>query len=261
MTVSNRLQFCKFRSFELEENDRLISSIFQTSTAAWGELYQKLDAEFEKDDWLAPRYLPRSSFQSEDSQFQSIYERSPSVGVDLPSLLELDNGNENKPTVVLLGQDPKRGYDSEKVSIGTPYGLHSKKCREELSGIRFYFDMIQVLTNMGYRVYLTDVFKIWICNPERRYKGIQLPKVDKQQHLKILESEILAMKPAATITWGSPANIVVEKMSVGSYLNFPHPSGAANGAWKKLIGKSPTRENKLAYWKLKLEQTLANHQQ
>ncbi|WP_414514596.1 hypothetical protein [Nostoc sp. PCC 9305] len=29
---------------------------------------------------------------------------------------------------------------------------------------------------------------------------------------------------------------------------FPHPSGAANGAWRKLIGKSPTRENRINYW-------------
>lgn len=33
------------------------------------------------------------------------------------------------------------------------------------------------------------------------------------------------------------------------HLSFPHPSGAANGAWKQLINQSPTNENKLAYWK------------
>jgi len=40
------------------------------------------------------------------------------------------------------------------------------------------------------------------------------------------------------------------------HLNFIHPSGAAGGAWKKLIGESPTDANKLAYWRKKIAQEL-----
>jgi len=28
---------------------------------------------------------------------------------------------------------------------------------------------------------------------------------------------------------------------------FPHPSGAANGTWRKLIGKPATRENRINF--------------
>ena len=251
-----KLQFCKFRSGEFEKIDQQLSSVFQIPQAEVEALYRKIGSDFNQDYWPPTNYVSREIFRSQDSQFRDEYERSPSVGIDLPSILEIDDGNENKPTVVLLGQDPKRGYSHPEISIGTPYGLHLKKSRKEHSTIKFYCQMIQVLMRMGYRVYLTDIFKIWVCNPEHCYKGTKLPKLDKQRFLKTLELEIAAVQPTAVITWGSPAKKSAQKMNIDRHLSFPHPSGAANGVWKKLMGVSPTYSNKLAYWDLNVKHYL-----
>lgn len=109
--------------------------------------------------------------------------------------------------------------------------------------------------NLGYRVYLTDVFKVWVCNPNKRYSGIKLPKADKKRFLDILEEEIANVIPETVITWGKPSEAIVRKMNIGPTLSVPHPSGAANGTWKTLLSQSPTRANKLKYY----ERTVRQH--
>jgi hypothetical protein len=57
------------------------------------------------------------------------------------------------------------------------------------------------------------------------------------------------MNPVALVMWGKESAYGVAEIDLGiQHLNFPHPSGAANGAWKRLMNQSPTDENKLAYW-------------
>jgi hypothetical protein len=256
MDNSQNLQFSKFRHDELEQLCQLLSSVFNTSFEELAGLYQGIASNFDDEGWPPPHFTSRSFFQSKDLDFQKIYEKSPSVAVDLPSLLELNNGNPDKPTIVVIGQDPKSDQSHDDISVGTPYGLHHKGSRTILAKTKLYFDMIDVLMRMGYRVYLTDVFKIWVCDPQRPYCGIDLPDIDKNRFLEILQSEIAIVEPAAIITWGKPSENVTRNMKADLRLSFPHPSGAANGAWKKLIGQSPTRASKLAYWQSAMTQAL-----
>ena len=235
---------------------QLLCSVFQTTPEKLKALYQKLDDSFEEDGWPL-QFAPREFFQSKNSSFQkNIYEKSPSIAIDLPSFLEWDDGNKQKPTIVLLGQDSKGNQDHEDISIGTPYGLHHKGSREKLTNTKLYFDMVRVLLDLGYRVYLTDIFKVWVCNPEKRYAGSHLPKEDKTSFLEILEREIAAVNPVKVITWGNNSWNAIRNTNISQTLSFPHPSGAANGAWKKLLGQSPTNENKLRYFKKGVQQSL-----
>ncbi|MBW4690664.1 MAG: hypothetical protein KME27_02735 [Lyngbya sp. HA4199-MV5] len=171
------------------------------------------------------------------------------IAVDIPSLFELDDGVNDKPTVVILGQDSKSDQDHERVRLGTPYGLHHKGSREILKRTKLYFEMITTLLDLGYRVYLTDIYKVWVCDPNRPYYGVTLPRVDQKRFLSTLKSELLMMSPVALVTWGKEsANSIIETNLGIKHLNFPHPSGAANGTWKRLMNQSPTYDNKLAYW-------------
>lgn len=256
MENSSSLQFSKFRSHEFETLCQLLSSVFKTSPKALASLYQQLDSTFYDEGW-PPHHIARNFFESQDCQFQSLYERSPSIAVDLPCLLELHEGRQNKPTIVVLGQDPKSGQSHQDISIGTPYGLHHEGSRNHLTRTKLYFEMLQVLMRLGYRVYLTDVFKVWVCNPQRRYYGIRLPKADRDRFLAILESELSMMEPVAVVTWGNPSAEIVSNLNVSHHLRFPHPSGAANGIWKTLMGKSPSYANKLGYWKSSVNQVLS----
>ncbi|MBD2195930.1 MULTISPECIES: hypothetical protein [Calothrix] len=112
--------------------------------------------------------------------------------------------------------------------------------------------MVKVLLEEGYRVYLTDIFKIWVseANSDR---GISLSKQDSARFIEILRTELEIFEPLAVITWGRKANSMLKSSNLDiKHLNFPHPSSAANDAWHKLMGKSPTRENQINYWREKV---------
>lgn len=249
------LKFSEFKAEEFTQIAELLCSVFVTSTAELSSLYTELTLDFEKDGWPSPHFMRRSFFQSQDRGFQQAYSLSPVVAVDLPSILELDDGFENKPTIAIVGQDSKCDQAYEEIIIGTPYALHLKSCREVLKRTKLYFDMVRVLFGLGYRVYLTDVYKIWVCNPNRPYYGVALPKSDQEIFFGILKQEILAINANAVFTWGKESGRSVSELNLSvPHLNFPHPSGAANHAWKKMMNKSPTHANKLKFW----EETIFN---
>ncbi|AFY35349.1 hypothetical protein [Calothrix sp. PCC 7507] len=254
--MSDNLAFSKFKSQEFNAISELLCNIFDTKKSELELLYQEIIDDFRKDGW-PPHFVSRDFFKSEDEEFQKIYKISPVIAVDLPSLFELDDGISNKPTIVILGQDSKSDQNSEKISLGTPYGLHHKGSREVLRRTKLYFEMITTLLGLGHRVYLTDIYKVWVCDPKRPYYGVKLPRVDQDKFVSALKLEILAMNPVALVTWGKEsANSVAEINLSIQHLNFPHPSGTANGTWKKLMDQSPTYENKLAYWNFEVSKLL-----
>ena len=250
--------FSKFKSHEFNELCDLLCTVFEISQAEITKVYDDICSTFDEPGW-PPHFIRRSIFQSNDDSFQEIYTKSPVIAVDLPSSFELDNGNHEKPTIVIIAQDSKSDRDSQEIPIGTPFGLHHKGSRELLSITKFYYEMVAVLVQMGYRVYLTDIFKVWVCDPNRPYNRIKLPGIDQKRFFKVLESELPIINPSIVITWGRDASLAMHKVKCGiKYLEFPHPGGAAGGAWAKLLGTSPTRVNKLAYWKSTISQAL-NH--
>lgn len=256
MITSPRLLFSKFKPQEFDQLCQLLCSLFDTTSEELAKLYQNIDSTFNQPGWPL-HFASRNFFKSADDAFRSIYQESPVIAVDLPSLMELDDGRNDKPTIAIIGQDSKNNEDHEQLVIGTPYGLHHKGSREDLRRTRLYFEMIQVLLESGYRVYLTDLLKVWVCNPKQRYVGIELPVVDRQRFLKLIKPELAIMQPAAIVTWGKKAGNAVDHLQLGiKHLNSIHPSGAASGAWKKLIGHSPTDANKLAYWRTVITQEL-----
>lgn len=254
--MKQNLVFCNFKDKELYDLKNLLCKIFVTTRSQIASLYQDVIDDFQKDGW-PPHFVNRNFFKSEDPVFQEIYKRSPSVAVDLPSLFELDNGEKNKPTIVILGQDSKSDQDSEEIHLGTPYGLHHRGSREILNRTKLYFKMITIFLEAGYRVYLTDIHKIWVCNPNRPYDGINLPKGEQEKFVSVLKEEFSIINPVALVTWGKVSANSVRAMKLDiQHLNFPHPSGSANGAWSKIINKSPTDENKLAYWNTVISEAL-----
>lgn len=256
MVTSARLLFSKFKAQEFEQLCRLLCSVFDTTLEELVKLYQDIDNTFDQPGW--PLHSVRwDFFRFVNDVFPSNYHKSPVIAVDLPSLMELDDGRKDKPTIAIIGQDPKSDSDHEQLVVGTPYGLHHKGSREELRRTKLYFEMVQVLLELGYRVYLTDLLKIWVCNPERRYVEIKLPDADRQRFLKLIKPELSVVQPVEVITWGKKAGKGVDHLQLGiKHQNFIHPSGGANGAWKKLIKQSPTDSNKLAYWRTTIAQEL-----
>ncbi|MEO1351307.1 MAG: hypothetical protein AAFW84_21270 [Cyanobacteria bacterium J06635_15] len=255
--MTENLVFSKFKSQEFDALTELLCEVFVTTKSELELLYQAIIDDFDKEGW-PPHFANRSFFKSDDRKFRETYRISPSIAVDLPSLFELDNGIDDKATIVILGQDSKSDQDFEKISLGTPYGLHHRGSREVLTRTKLYFEMVSVLLELGYRVYLTDIHKVWVCNPGRPYHGIKLPKVDREKFISVLKSELLIINPVAVVTWGrvSAKSVTAIDLDI-RHLRFPHPSGAANGAWEKLMNQSPTYTNKMAYWKSVISASLS----
>lgn len=248
MITPGNLLFSKFTPHEFEQLCQLLCSVFETSPEELTKLYQDIHSTFNHEGWPL-HFVRRAFFQSADQAFQQSYHKSPVVAVDLPSLMELDDGQKNKPTITIVGQDSKHNCDHADLVVGTPYGLHHKGSRETLPKTRLYFEMIQVLLKLGYRVYLTDLLKIWVCHPRQKYVGIKLPLIDQQRFLQLVEPELTIVQSVAVITWGKEAENAVNQLPLTiEHFNFLHPSSAANGAWRQLINQSPTNENKLKYW-------------
>jgi hypothetical protein len=246
--LSQQLLFCKYKPQEFEQMGQLLCSVFNSDVKKLCKVYQDIKSTFYQSGWPV-HFVERDFFHSLDETFQSTYLESPVIAVDLPSLFELDEGQDNKPTIAIIGQDSKNDGDNDRLVIGTPYGLHHRGSREELRRTKLYFKMVLCLLKLGFRVYLTDLFKIWICNPERRYVGLKLPNVDQQRFIQLIKPELAVIKPVAVVTWGKASGNAVEHLKLDiKHVNIPHPSGAANGAFKKLTGKCPTDLNKLMYW-------------
>ncbi|MDZ8185658.1 MAG: uracil-DNA glycosylase family protein [Nostoc sp. ChiSLP02] len=247
----SRYLFSNFKSCEFQALYEEISKVFDIKQEELNNLYQVMREEFEVEGY--PEHtINRNIFRSGDPNFQKLYDEALIIGIDIPSILELDNGVSDKKTVVILGQDPRRRSNKrrEEIVIGTPYAMHLKNCREKLRNTRLYFDLIQVLLEEGYRVYLTDVFKIWVSEPNNGYRSIGVSEKDCDRSIKILQDELNIFEPIALITWGKKANETANNLGLKiKHLPFPHPSGAANGTWRKLLGKTPTRENKVNFWK------------
>ncbi len=256
MSVSKNLLFSKFNPQEFEQLYQLLCSVFETSPKELEKLYQNINTTFDQPGYPL-HFVRRDFFKSASEAFRHTTNKSPVIAVDLPSIIELDNGQDNKPTIAIIGQDSKHDRDHEQLVVGTPYGLHHKDSREVLPRTKLYFEMVYVLLELGYRVYMTDLLKVWICNPGQRYVGLKLPNSDRKKFLHLIKPELAVVQPVAIITWGKIAGNAVNQLKLGiKHLKFIHPSGAANGEWQRLMQQSPTNSNKLAYWRIIIVQSL-----
>jgi len=250
--MSNYL-FSQFKANEFEDLHQVLSKVLDIPQDQLKSLYEMMQQEFELDYWPPEPTLPRSIFQPDDGSFQKCYEEAFIIGVDIPSLLEKKDDNPNKKTIAILGQDPLRSKPErvKDIMIGTPYGLHLKKCRDEWR-TKQYFDLVKVLLDEGYRIYLTDIFKVWVSKADCD-RGIHLNERDRIRFIQVLKSELEIFQPLAVITWGKEASNAMKGINLETkHLDFPHPSGAANGAWSKLMGKPATQENKVHFWREKV---------
>jgi hypothetical protein len=246
--------FSQFQANEFEALHRELYKVLDISQSQLKVLYEMMQQEFELEDYPEEHTLPRSIFHSYDENFQKCYEDALVVGVDIPSLLEKDNHISNKKTVAILGQDPLRKSNKrvEEIGIATPYALHLKTCREKLRNTRLYFDLIKVLLDAGYRVYLTDIFKVWVSKASCD-RVIALRKKDQDRFMQVLKEELEIFDPVAVITWGKVASRATRRINLDcNHLEFPHPSGSANHAWSKLMGQQATRENRINFWQQKV---------
>jgi Uracil DNA glycosylase superfamily len=245
--------FSKFKGNEFKALHSALSKGFNITQDDLKSLYDEYIKEFEfEPNKNTNKTLPRDIFRSDNEDFQRIYKDASVIGIDIPSIFEKENDIPSNGTIMIVGQDPLRKEKEwqEGIIVETPYALHSKYCREELYDTRLYFDLIEVLMEQNYRVYLTDKIKLWV-SPSTSYLGKNkknsFSREDQTRFIKILKSEIDIFAPLAVVAWGKEAGKVIDKIEkeIGvKCFKFLHPSKANNGAFSKKINKGVSKENK-----------------
>jgi hypothetical protein len=247
--MSNYL-FCKFNDVEAEALHSELSKVFSITRIELESLYKNYRAEFNSEN-NNTQILSRDVFCSDDKNFQKSYAEALAIGIDIPTLFEINNGILDKDTVFIVGQDPLRGKEKPgKIEIGTPYALHSKDCRAERNP-KLYFTLIKVLLDKGYRVYLTDIFKIWVSksNRDNNNKLIRnsLKATDGRRFAEVLKNEEKIFKSHKVIAWGNEASKALKKQKI-DHFKFTHPAylirlkGASHekikASWEEFLIKS-----------------------
>jgi hypothetical protein len=244
--MSNYL-FCKFNDVEAEALHSELSKVFSITRTELESLYENYRTEFDlKNNTI--QTLSRDIFCSDDKIFQKSYDEALAIGIDIPSIFEIDNGILDKGTVFIVGQDLLRSNEKPgEIEIGTPYALHSKCCRAKRNP-KLYFTLTKVLLNKGYRVYLTDIFKIWVSKSNRGNNKLirnPLQVTDGRRFAKVLGNEVNIFKPLKVIAWGDDASNALKGQEI-DHLKFTHP--AYRGISKKMNNKKASHENIKAFW-------------
>lgn len=251
----NQYLFSQFNPAETNNLFSILQEIFHISNDELKTFYDSTRRDFDLPGWNHKKWLPRDAFTSSVPEFQIKYQQSPVIGIDLPCSFELKDSATSKATVVIIAQDSLRKVDNrvELIEVGTPFGLDNIECRTNL-GTKIYMQMVDVLLQFGFRVYLTDLNKIWISDGTKQ--GISLPKADRERFARAILKELEIVQATAVIAWGRRAEYAVKNLNI-RHLSFPHPSSANNGTWVQAMGKPATLLNKLEFFQSRIQQELA----
>jgi hypothetical protein len=228
----------------------LIANYFGASQTLMSQISTHIGTQYENGQFTKGAKAAFSSLPN------SINNGTTISGIDLPVMLS-DNVDAPKKTVLILGQDPLRdphdlmlpsGYNAAtEVVFGLPYAVQFGK---KYKGVKLYHLMFEDIIRASKSVYLTDAYKFWI-------KGGRKTKSVKQLAVQLLQNEINTVKPDSILLWGKSANAMFTKFHLRTNANIvsmPHPSGAANGEWKKVLsgaysaGSKATFDNKIKYF-------------
>ena len=231
---------------------------FSNDTAIIGKLYQNLNSQFSKKDIGNIPYL--KFIQNPDI-----------IGVDLPVLIENKVKNP-KEIVVILGQDPLRDKTDSQVNsinptlpndviVGTPYAVHFPNTYK---GVKLYHDIFDYILGK-YPVYLTDILKFHSNrkgnnNRTKNDFGTYYKGGIKKDALNLLKDELNQLQSKGytikyAVLFGNKTQALSTLFpSTCTIVNFPHPSGSANGKWAGIVNPLPCNDiNKVNHIKNELK--------
>lgn len=163
------------------------------------------------------------------------------AGADLSIMLKNPEVHPSKGVLVILAQDPlrsKKDYSTYSATLGKdiivslPFGLQADL---KNSGCVVVANVIEELLNDGWKVFVTDINKFHVKDNNDNPIAINA----QQQKLfdQVLKEELEAVDATHVLLMGNAAKKADERISMSyNIIAVPHPSGAANRAWKKLQG-------------------------
>ena len=140
------------------------------------------------------------------------------LGHDLPYWIEVPKEKE-RGRIMLVSQDPLRNNRGPGViTLSSPFGMHSLDYR----GNRIMTQMVKMLLDNGYSVYLTDFNKLYGKNPNKPvdFSGM------REDFIDILKSEICFWNPTKIIAVGRVAEEALKAIKGVTCITgaMPHPN-------------------------------------
>lgn len=172
------------------------------------------------------------------------------VGVDLPVMISNRNFDNGK-CIFIVGEDPlrdeKKFVDERKnleIPLSTPFATHHNGYRNKNG--RLYWEFSFFLLELGYKIYYTDLKKIWIKKYSSKAK-LNMPDDLFEKFEQCLEDEVNKFKPSIIITFGKPAKISMQKLNSKmqfsqQVVSFIHPTFTARRHWKQILQGSNKKD-------------------
>ena len=123
---------------------------------------------------------------------------------DLPFFID----NKKKKTLMIIGMDAKAGHAGNHIVLSTPYYLQAEAGRN--TNANDYWKIIEVLS-AEFNIYLTDVFKAYFVQ-ENTISNTITSYTSHPIHKKLIEKEIVEVKPDAVLCWGREARDLVANL-------------------------------------------------
>lgn len=255
------IKFCEFTCEQKDSLNQVFNRIYKLDDfEIISSVYEVFKKDFPGPTVSSAQNIPRDRIQPITNQnnilavFNNI---NFQIGIDLPVLLSPEKTCTK--TVFIVGEDPLRDFLnlSSEVRLSTPFGLHMEEFRNHRLPI--YWQYIEYLLGQGFNVYVTDYIKLWI--KEKDKSKIHFKDDIKYNLQRAFNYELKTFNPKLIVTFGNHASNLVNG-SIGtidtniSTIQFPHPTGTANGKWRNTLKEyynrtdvSCTNEFKLNYMK------------
>lgn len=177
----------------LEQISPILSEILKLKPKEIISIYAEMKKNENEDEW-------NKTFSSKLlCDFLQPYKDCLGLGIDFPIWFDW---NSTKSKVMIIGRDPQRNHNDNRLIIGSPFALSAKGGRETTKNKYWQFTNPLLETN---RVYITDVYKLFTKSNAESKKL----KKNTDFHYSILEKEINSINPDKIITIGKDAKIAV----------------------------------------------------
>lgn len=270
-----KYNFCNFS----EKENTFITEIFETSFTLTSEGFESIFEAYRTfknnfDSGLDPEKgfvtINRNDIipKTYNQKLLELYKenKSSQVGIDLPILLSPKTPNGK--TIMFVAEDPLRDgkYKCDDVILSTPFGVHISSLRKKSHKV--YWEVFEKLLEKGYRIYITDIFKIWIKDITKKGRNAKekINKIDDlhSNFLSGLKKEIDWINPIKIVSYGNSSfGGLLQLNTEQEIVQIIHPAARDNHWKQKLLELNEgdliaNHENKIKYILSKIEKLQNN---
>lgn len=209
------------------------SIIEQTQTELFAQEWLDKIGELLRDNFLhgGPEGSGWRHIPEECCRFQNAHILTDVCsGYDIP-LTFTPSGEWNGDFVGLVAQDPLRqeSWFGNILSVCAPWGFEKPPAKPK-GGAAKIWPLVNTLTDQGYGVYVTDIYKLYAKQDRKKLLGDIIEREER-----VFEAERRVVDPKLWVCFGRQSQVALRKHGVANGVDR-HPHPAAWGQLKKHYG-------------------------